>query len=331
MDVSISSGQWSRNKSGTKQLDQVDDDVDNKVERSLNRRKDRVKSKISEVDIPKQNSFISELTLPNALRRAPPPHARVRANKPRNRSGQLPSHKEDKDGEVSVEQHLGPMTGNDIDVMSNTAKTPISALTMPAALHPMFAQALKSYKKQQQMTPTEQVRAQRQKSSSGGVPSPPERPSPRTMKEVPPPPRRNLPPPPIRPNRGQTLPTVASNDSEILLEDAAAQLMSMQHQNGGSRQPPPPPPPLPRSSSASNVKSLSSSTSRMNNATEKFQRVENMPYSDEFQDTGMYSGETNEYGQPHGWGRFLCHDTGVVFEGRWTNGARDGDAPFYMG
>eukprot|EP00578_Thalassiosira_sp_NH16_P017998 CAMPEP_0181106668 /NCGR_PEP_ID=MMETSP1071-20121207/16651_1 /TAXON_ID=35127 /ORGANISM="Thalassiosira sp., Strain NH16" /LENGTH=94 /DNA_ID=CAMNT_0023190083 /DNA_START=326 /DNA_END=610 /DNA_ORIENTATION=- len=38
---------------------------------------------------------------------------------------------------------------------------------------------------------------------------------------------------------------------------------------------------------------------------------------------GLYSGETNEYGRPHGRGQ-MRYDNGTVFEGKWINGVRDG-------
>ena len=48
-------------------------------------------------------------------------------------------------------------------------------------------------------------------------------------------------------------------------------------------------------------------------------RVENLPFTDDNGDAGMYTGETNEYGHPHGKGR-MKYENGVFFEGKWVNG-----------
>lgn len=47
--------------------------------------------------------------------------------------------------------------------------------------------------------------------------------------------------------------------------------------------------------------------------------VENMPYMDEYQAMGLYSGETNKYGVPNGWGE-IRYNNGRFFKGRWNNG-----------
>jgi len=52
-------------------------------------------------------------------------------------------------------------------------------------------------------------------------------------------------------------------------------------------------------------------------------RVENMPYMDGNQDIGLYTGETNDLGLPHGKGQ-MRYDNGIFFEGKWTNGTFDG-------
>jgi hypothetical protein len=44
-----------------------------------------------------------------------------------------------------------------------------------------------------------------------------------------------------------------------------------------------------------------------------------MPYTDHFGCRGLYSGEVNSFGQPHGKG-FLTYDDGGVNEGIWENG-----------
>ena len=53
-------------------------------------------------------------------------------------------------------------------------------------------------------------------------------------------------------------------------------------------------------------------------------RVENMPYTEydnihNVDVMGLYSGETNEYGQPHGRG-MMKYDNGSIIEGVWVNG-----------
>jgi hypothetical protein len=55
-------------------------------------------------------------------------------------------------------------------------------------------------------------------------------------------------------------------------------------------------------------------------ARQRGKRVENMPFMDENQDMGLYTGETNDLGQPHGKGQ-MRYDNGIFFEGKWTNGA----------
>ena len=54
-------------------------------------------------------------------------------------------------------------------------------------------------------------------------------------------------------------------------------------------------------------------------AKSKKGRVENSPFTDDNGDVGMYTGETNEYGRPHGKGR-MKYKNGVFFEGKWVNG-----------
>lgn len=54
-------------------------------------------------------------------------------------------------------------------------------------------------------------------------------------------------------------------------------------------------------------------------ARQRGKRVENMPFMDENQDTGLYTGETNDLGQPHGKGQ-MRYDNGIFFEGKWSNG-----------
>lgn len=52
-------------------------------------------------------------------------------------------------------------------------------------------------------------------------------------------------------------------------------------------------------------------------------RVDSMPYMDVNQEMGLYTGETNDLGQPHGKGT-MKYDNGIFFEGKWTNGTFTG-------
>ena len=103
----------------------------------------------------------------------------------------------------------------------------------------------------------------------------------------------------------------------MVLEDAAAQLLFVQsgsnwalpktsHEEGSWGQQPAPPH---RPTNSDNP-----------NLPGHMKRVVNMPYADEYHDMGMYSGETNDYGVPHGRGR-MKYDDGETLEGKWVNGA----------
>lgn len=92
------------------------------------------------------------------------------------------------------------------------------------------------------------------------------------------------------------------SDSAMQLSDAAAQLFAMQNGGGG--------------------KSGKSKTGKSLNSTKRRERVKNMPYVDEYDDMGIYTGEVNGRGQPHGSGR-IRYDNGVLFEGDWVNGMFD--------
>ena len=51
-------------------------------------------------------------------------------------------------------------------------------------------------------------------------------------------------------------------------------------------------------------------------------QVENMPFMDaNTQEMGIYSGETNDYGQPNGKG-IMTYDNGKYWEGVWSNGVQ---------
>jgi len=51
-------------------------------------------------------------------------------------------------------------------------------------------------------------------------------------------------------------------------------------------------------------------------------RVAKMPFTDRYKRPGNYTGEINEFGQPHGKGT-LRYNTGTVFEGLWWEGRAD--------
>ena len=88
----------------------------------------------------------------------------------------------------------------------------------------------------------------------------------------------------------------------VRLEDAAASLLHIQ--SGGV--------------------SVSSHRNSGAISAQQHLRVENMPHA-EYDGSkndgimGLYSGETNEYGRPHGRGQ-MRYDNGTVFEGKWING-----------
>jgi hypothetical protein len=48
-----------------------------------------------------------------------------------------------------------------------------------------------------------------------------------------------------------------------------------------------------------------------------------MPYTDRYNREGKYTGEINEYGQPHGHGA-LRYNNGMVYEGLWVEGQSEG-------
>lgn len=50
--------------------------------------------------------------------------------------------------------------------------------------------------------------------------------------------------------------------------------------------------------------------------------VKQMPYTDQFGDFGLYTGQVNEDGRPDGKGS-MKYDNGVFYEGTWTNGGQD--------
>lgn len=93
-----------------------------------------------------------------------------------------------------------------------------------------------------------------------------------------------------------------SREMALQLSDAAAQLLSLQGGGGKVR-----PSPSSHAHASSNVVKSS------------IPRVENMPHLDEYHVMGLFTGEVNERGQPHGVGR-MNYDNGAVFEGKWTNG-----------
>ena len=51
----------------------------------------------------------------------------------------------------------------------------------------------------------------------------------------------------------------------------------------------------------------------------------NMAWTDQFEDSGLYTGEVDEEGRPHGKGK-MKYENGVFFEGNWKNGTQDSAA-----
>lgn len=59
------------------------------------------------------------------------------------------------------------------------------------------------------------------------------------------------------------------------------------------------------------------------NTAHRNRRVDQMPFTDDFGDSGLYSGEVNEDCRPNGQGR-MKYENGVFFEGKWNDGVREG-------
>mmetsp|Transcript_12995 Transcript_12995/g.26311 ORF Transcript_12995/g.26311 Transcript_12995/m.26311 type:complete len:1467 (-) Transcript_12995:26-4426(-) len=53
--------------------------------------------------------------------------------------------------------------------------------------------------------------------------------------------------------------------------------------------------------------------------------VNNMPFTDNFGDPGIYSGQVNDNGRPNGKGS-MKYDNGIFYEGTWTDGGQDEEA-----
>ena len=258
----------------------------------------------------KKSGYISELTMPQALRRAPPLHSRIRANKPGHTKDHLSKYGESKlmEEHATDDSHVrGPLTGNEIDVHSNTGTNAMSELTIPVALSAPFAQALKSYSKQKQQ---------------------------QALKE--------------KDERLQKLRAQKIQEAQIQLETVQARMKQKQYpppdhnqtqqqqqkQQQSVSHPPPPrrpvPPPPPRSIRSSNSSQASKSAKGGDGGSNvsmgdsntlgrypTAQLVKKMPYIN-----GMYSGQVNCYGLPHGQGT-MNYDNGMFFEGKWTNGKHE--------
>jgi len=191
-----------RKKQGAKKSNIAEMEIEVKKQSQVNNRSSPDLDDSSD----KYNDQISALTIPAALRRVPPSHARIRAKKPQSslarKSGggsnpsplsplhSVPESKEDQEIEAAVAAAAaasasvsGPLTGNEIDVHSyHTDK--ISEVTMPGALHPVFSSRS-----------TKPSSGQKLSSSGGDVPSSLEKASPQLRPRAPPS-RRFIPPPP---------------------------------------------------------------------------------------------------------------------------------------
>lgn len=153
-------------------------------------------------------------------------------------------------------------------------------------------------------------------------------------------------------------------DNVVQLNDAAAQLLLMQGMSGAKSPARPSPSPnnasrnnlarsysqpannndlpfetLPRMQSQPNCSTMPlqrASSSRLNNSysgglllnlgntAHRNRRVEQMPFTDYFGDSGLYTGEVNEDCRPNGQGR-MKYENGVFFEGKWNDGIREGN------
>ena len=305
-------------------------------------REDTVKDFVTEIKVKPMTSSpggsvdsiqspVSEITMPLALRKAPPMHSRIRAKKPVHRSkDHLAVYRESKlpdsgyannvDNDVPTVSK-GPLTGNEIEVQSNTGTKDVSEITMPIALSPPFAQALRSYSKQkqqskaQQKLSSEKAHAQKLQKAQEQIQQAQAQ---------------------IKAKRQQ------QQQSQNQYQPPPDQSMMEQQQNSTVPYPPPPPrhrpipapPPPPRTNSSGNMKLLGRMTAEDKSHTSlsveerstrhlhsgrTTHRVENMPYTDSYQNMGLYSGETNDYGQPCGQGA-MYYDNGMFFEGLWSNG-----------
>ena len=84
-------------------------------------------------------------------------------------------------------------------------------------------------------------------------------------------------------------------------------------------------PPLEKDSSTRlNNSSLGLGLLNPGRVVHRHRKVDQMPFTDEFGDSGLYSGEVNEDTRPNGQGR-MKYDNGVFFEGKWNSGVREGN------
>lgn len=84
-------------------------------------------------------------------------------------------------------------------------------------------------------------------------------------------------------------------------------------------------PPLQKDSSTRlNNSSLGLGLLNPDRVAHRHRKVDQMPFTDEFGDSGLYSGEVNEDTRPNGQGR-MKYDNGVFFEGKWNHGVKEGN------
>ena len=80
-----------------------------------------------------------------------------------------------------------------------------------------------------------------------------------------------------------------------------------------------------REGSGKKKKSKMSGKARRNkalSARENLRNVKQMPFTDQFGDSGMYAGNVNDEGRPDGKGS-MKYENGVFYEGNWTDGCQD--------
>ncbi|KAL7546946.1 hypothetical protein ACHAWF_010269 [Thalassiosira exigua] len=286
--------------------------------------------------------LVSEITMPRALLRAPPPHAKVRARKPRNRNGSSrSSHKESKEGvggdaaRADRADHVAvSMAGKEIGVRARSTGSAsgdtVSELTMPVALYAPFAKAFRSYE-----------RSDRDEHSDRTERPLPERPTerhaPSSVRRAPPPPRGPRPPPPPPPGRHghQSSGSIPNRRGSVEGLKMAVPPQPPPRDDGN-------PPSFRRMKSSDDVRIpkskghlmvtnarleesapqlLSAQDSLSRGSAGRRHKVGNLPFVDERGNVGLYSGETNRHGRPHGRGR-IQYDSGSFFEGTWINGSR---------
>ena len=77
-------------------------------------------------------------------------------------------------------------------------------------------------------------------------------------------------------------------------------------------------------SASGRVNNSSSGLLNPGNVVTRNRRVDQMPFTDEYGDSGLYTGEVNEDCRPNGQGK-MKYENGVFFDGKWNNGTKEGN------